>query len=73
MPRKYRVRLSEVQRGDLEKLTRNRTIKVRKYKRARVLLLADEAHREGGLSDREIGERGDTSVSTVQRIRRRFF
>ena len=40
MPKKYRVKLSKVQREKLQELTSNGTIKIRKYKRARVLLLA---------------------------------
>lgn len=73
MPKKYRVKLSKIQRERLEELTSSGTIKVRTYKRARVLLLADEAHREGSKSDQEISERVDISVPTIQRIRRRFF
>lgn len=37
MPKKYRVKLTEVQRETLQELTSSGTIKVRKYKRARVL------------------------------------
>lgn len=72
MPKKYRVKLSKVQREKLQELTSRGTMKVRKYKRARVLLLADEAHKEGCKSDKEVAERVDISVSTIQRIRRRF-
>lgn len=73
MSKKYRVKLSKVQREKLQELTSSGTIKVRKYKRARVLLLADEAHQEGCQSDQEIAERVDISVATIHRIRRRFF
>ena len=72
MPKKYRVKLSKVQREKLQELTSSGTIKVRKYKRARVLLLADEAHQEGCKSDKVIAERVDISVPTIQRIRQRF-
>lgn len=72
MPKKYRVKLSDVEQGKLQELTSSGTIKVRKYKRARVLLLADEAHKEGCKSDKEIAERVDISVPTIGRIRRRF-
>lgn len=73
MPKKkHHVRLSAAQRSELEKLTSSGTIKVRKYKRARVLLLADEAHKEGRKSDEEIVELADISIATVGRIRRRF-
>ena len=70
--RKYHVKLSPAQREELEKLTRSGTIKVRKYKRARVLLLADEAHKDGCKSDEQIAELVDVSSPTVQRLRRRY-
>ena len=72
MPKKYRVKLTKTQREQLKALTSSGTIKVRKYKRARVLLLADEAHKEGRKSDEEIKERVSISLPTIQRIRRRF-
>lgn len=72
MPKKYRIRLSPAQREKLEELTRSGTIKVRKYKRARVLLLADEAHPEGNQLDEAISTRVDISLPTIGRIRRRF-
>jgi transposase len=72
MPKKYRVKLSKVQREQLQELTSSGTIKVRKYKRARVLLLANEAHREGCKTDAEIVERVGISTPTIQRIRQRF-
>jgi transposase len=72
MPKKYRVKLSDVEQEKLQELTSSGTINVRKYKRARVLLLADEAHKEGCKSDKEIAERVDISVPTIGRIRRRF-
>ena len=70
--KKYHVKLSEAQRNELEKLTSSGTIRVRKYKRASVLLLADEAHKEGCKSDAEIVKQADISLATVGRIRRRF-
>ena len=66
------MRLSEEQRGKLEELTRRGTISVRKYKRARVLLLADENSEHGRKNDREVAELVDASLSTVHRVRRRF-
>ena len=70
--KKYRVRLSKEQREELEKLTRGGTISVRKYKRARVLLLADENSRHGRKKDEEIVRLVNTSLPTVGRVRRRF-
>jgi transposase len=71
-PKKYHVKLSAAQRDELEKLIHSGTIKVRVYKRARILLLADEAHRDGAKSDGQIAELVDVSGPTVHRIRRRF-
>ena len=73
MPRKrYHVRLSKAQRDELESLARSGTVKVRKYKRARILLLADEAHKGGRKRDEQIAELADVSTGTVGRVRRQF-
>ena len=73
MPKKkYRVKLSGEQRQALEQLTSAGQVKVRTYKRARVLLLADEADPAGRQPDAVIAERVNISVPTVERIRRRF-
>jgi transposase len=72
MPKKYRVRLSQAQREILQELTSSGTIKVRVYKRARVLLLADEGHPDGSKSDKQIATHVDISIPTIQRVRRRF-
>jgi len=70
--KKYRVELSQEQREKLQKLTRCGTIKVRMYKRAQVLLLADETQAEGAKSDSKIAEQVGVSLPTVHRVRRRF-
>lgn len=70
--KKYRVMLSKEQRKKLEDLTRRGTVSVRKYKRARVLLLADESREQGAKKDEEIAELVNTSISTSHRVRRRF-
>jgi transposase len=68
MPRKkYHVNLSIEERRELEKMTRKGEIKARKFKRAMILLKADE-----GLTDKEIMAAVDTSRPTVERIRKRF-
>jgi len=68
MPRKkYIINLSEEERNDLMQLTHKGTIKARQFKRAMVLLKANE-----GLSDPEIMAALDVSRPTVERIRRRF-
>jgi transposase len=70
--RKFRVELSKEQRKTLQEMTRRGTIKVRKYKRARILLLADETQAEGGRTDSEVAEQVGVSAITVHRVRRRF-
>lgn len=67
MKKQYNIELSEEERTQLETLTSQGTEKVRKVKRARVLLLADE-----GKKDQEIVERVEVSVGTVERIRKRY-
>ena len=68
MPRKkYLINLSDEEHGILLDLTRKGEIKVRKFKRAMILLKADE-----GLSDAQITAAIDTSRPTVERIRKRF-
>ena len=68
----YRVKLSTAQRESLKELSSSGTIKVRAYKRARVLLLSDE-NRAGGVKPAsQIAEEVDLSLATVQRVRRQF-
>lgn len=72
MPKKYRVKLSKEQRELLEELTSQGTMKVRAYKRARILLLADETQRGRQKTDEQIAEQINTATGTVQRVRQRF-
>jgi transposase len=65
--KKYHVELKVHERRELEQMLRRGTHSVRQLTRARILLKADE-----GLQDEEIAEEGDTSVPTVERLRRRF-
>lgn len=68
MPKKlYLVNLSDAERQTLEDMTRKGTIKARKFKRAMILLKADE-----GLSDPEIMAAVNVSRPTVERTRKRF-
>ena len=68
MPRKkYHVNISDEERDTLLDITGKGEIKVRKYKRAMILLKADE-----GLTDAQITAAIDTSRPTVERIRKRF-
>ena len=67
MPKKYVVELTAVARGRLRSLVRCGRESARKLTRVRVLLKADE-----GDTDREIADAVDTSLGTVERVRRRF-
>lgn len=68
MPKKlYKVNLTETERQELKALTSRGEVQVRVYKRARILLLADE-----GCTDAQIIERVGVSRTTVSRIRQRY-
>ena len=65
--KKYIVDLTSEERQKLLELTRKGKQSVRKIRRARILLKADE-----GWKDREIMAALDTSSTTVERTRKRF-
>ncbi len=68
MPKKvHLVKLTSEERKALEALTRKGEVRVRVYKRACILLLADE-----GFKDTEIVKRIGSSRATVSRIRERY-
>ena len=67
MRRKHLIKLSNEQREELEQLTKAGECRVRIYKRARALLLAD-----AGVADTEILKQADISLATLKRIRKRF-
>ena len=68
MPRKkYLINLNEEERQTLEALTRKGKAKARQFKRAMILLKADE-----GLSDPQIMAALNISRPCVERIRKRF-
>lgn len=68
MPRKkYLINLSSEEQHELLEMTRKGEIKARKFKRAMILLKADE-----GLTDPQIMAAVNTSRPTVERIRKRF-
>lgn len=63
----YVVDLTSEERDELLALLKGGEARVRKTNRARILLLADE-----GRTDQEVAEALLTSVSTVERTRKRF-
>lgn len=65
--KKYLINLNDEERQVLAELTRKGEIKARKFKRAMILLKADE-----GLSDREIMSALKVSRPCVERLRKRF-
>jgi hypothetical protein len=67
MTKVYVVDLTPDEREELLSLLRGGQARVRKTNRARILLLADE-----GRTDEEVAEALLTSVSTVERTRKRF-
>ena len=64
---RYRVDLSEAERGELHALTGGGRQAVRKVKRAQILLAADAGH-----SDEAIAATVAVGTATVHRTRRRF-
>lgn len=72
MKKKYRIKLTQAQREALQELTNGGSIKVRKYKRARVLLVANEETKGVAKTDEEIAEQVAVSPATVYRVRRQF-
>jgi len=68
MPRKkYLINLSDDDREKLEQMTRKGSLRARQFKRAMILLKADE-----GLSDPQIMAALNVSRPCVERIRKRF-
>lgn len=65
--KEYQVRLSKAERTSLTAMTRKGRASARQLTRARILLLADQ-----GYTDQHIADVLGTSLSTLQRIRRRF-
>ena len=65
--KKYLINLSDEERTSLVEMTRKGTLKARKFKRAMILLKADE-----GLSDPQIMAALNVSRPCVERIRKRF-
>src|ERR687883_1747000 len=64
---RYRLELSEVERGELRAMLSGGKHAARKLKRAQILLAAD-----AGVADETIAISLDVGVSTVSRVKRRF-
>lgn len=71
MPKKkHHIRLSSQERESLETLVRKGKASAQRQCHARILLLADTNGPEGGWSDAQIARAAQTSIPTVERVRR---
>ena len=71
MVKKYRVELTEGERGELKALVSQGRAAAYKQTHARILLLSDENWGEGPLKDLEIARVLQVGTATVERVRRR--
>ena len=70
--KKYHVSLTETEREEMLRLSKSQRHSERERKRARVLLLADEAKEGGADKDTDIAKHVKVTSLTVNRIRQRF-
>ena len=72
MPAKiYRVKLTKVEREELTALVNKGKGKASRLRRARILLMADEAQEGGGWKDADIAKALGAYVRTVERTRQK--
>ena len=71
MVKRYRVELTEGERGELKGLISHGRAAAYKQTHARILLLSDENQGEGPMMDREIARALQVGTATVERVRRR--
>lgn len=72
MAKKYVVTLTPAEREYLQQLTSKGKNPVYKVNHARILLKADTSQAEEGWADSAIARAFDISISTIERVRRRF-
>ena len=73
MPKKkYIVSLTDEERASLKELVIKGQNSAYKVNRARILLLADTKAENGGRKDTEISQALKISVSTIERVRKKF-
>ena len=71
MPKKmHQIRLSPEERAQLESIVRKGKANAHVQRHTRILLLADSDGPEGGWSDWQIARAAQTSIPTVERVRR---
>jgi hypothetical protein len=72
MPAKrYKVTLSQDEREELTRLVNTGQGQARRLRRARIILMADEAQENGGWKDADIAKALDAQVRTVERTRQK--
>jgi len=71
-PKIYHVALAPEQREELARNSTSQKQSARERKRARILLLADEAQEGGAVLDAGIAAKVRVSLTTVGRVRQRF-
>ena len=72
MPAKrYRVTLSQQEREELKGMVNKGQGQARRLRRARILLMADEAQENGGWKDADIAQALGAQVRTVERVRQK--
>jgi len=69
--KKYRVRLTDVERDYLKQLISKGKVSARKLTHAHILIHADESVATGGLNDVDIAKAAHSSRLTVERVRKR--
>jgi Homeodomain-like domain len=72
LSKKLKVFLSPEFRAQLEAICRRQSVAAAKVRRARILLMSDESHPDGGRHDSEIAEAVGLCERQVVRIRQRF-
>lgn len=72
LSKKYHVVLTAEARAELSALVRKTSAGAGKVRRATILLMADEAHPDGGYADWEIAEEVGLCERQVVRIRQKF-
>jgi len=68
--KKHHIRLSAPEREQLETIVRKGKASAQRQSHARILLLADTNGPEGGWSDSRVARATQTSIPTVERVRR---
>lgn len=69
--KRYKVTLTEEERAELTALVNKGTGQARRLRRARMLLMADEAQAGGGWKDTDIAKALKAGVRTVERVRQK--